>query len=219
VTVPIVPALSAYNKIAWQAVFDAAVDTTVWNTCDGWADQNGLTTHASNLSVVDGVLILAQPEKGSGAKVFSNAYLLGENQVWESLVWFPGDADGNMFNWDSAWTGQSADWPARGEHDALEVLSGKPTCNYHSPAGASNYGPIVGVWGNQWIYVTLERLSGSANVWWTPKGGIPVLVRSYDTSDNGEPETLVYCNGEGMIPIYGSDGEMKVASSIIYEIA
>ncbi|MCU1429016.1 MAG: hypothetical protein JWL83_3016 [Actinomycetia bacterium] len=51
----------------------------------------------------------------------------------EARVWLPGTTTIN--NWPAVWTDGTGSWPATGESDIMEGLSGKACYHYHSPSG------------------------------------------------------------------------------------
>ncbi len=55
------------------------------------------------------------------------------NGVLEARVWLPGTSA--IQDWPAVWTDGTGSWPATGESDIMEGLSGKACFHYHSPAG------------------------------------------------------------------------------------
>lgn len=229
-TVPIVPALSAYSKIKWSQDYTkmTTLDPAVYNLCDGWTDQQGVTTRAANLKLDPNAgLIIVHPQQGESGKLFTIEPVFGVDEVIEAELWVPGNGQGLAFNWATAWTGQASNWPADGEYDYYEVQNGgKATVNYHSPAGADN-DPTGGQtgWVNQWIKATCLRGTGPvirSAAWWTKTGMAPVVARApFAPSDSEQPETVVFSDGEqpGSLPNYDPTGQVafKIRNVTIYQ--
>jgi hypothetical protein len=93
-----------------------------------------------------GALVQTNPSDRGGY-----AYVGG---VAEARICLPGSA-GRLFNWPAFWTdGQS--WPADGEDDVMEGLSGTAAYHFHSPAGgpgANMPGDWTGchVYASRWV--------------------------------------------------------------------
>jgi beta-glucanase (GH16 family) len=110
---------------------------------------------------------------------------------------FPG-VKATVDNWCAVWS-SSQDWPSTGEIDIAESLGGSLTSNYHSggPSGGAvnvpnNSGPIAGNWGGTFHTYGVHRKVGVNDVYWDG-----VLVRSYETFDNGSPHYLIAVVGSG----------------------
>jgi hypothetical protein len=183
---------------SWQVVFDdefdgQSLDAAKWKALDNW-DMNNVKNYARNVSVASGNLVLTLQSSTAGAGVSSarydgagaGSYQLAVGDYVEARVYVPGDAMEPIYNW-PAWWVSGPNWPAGGEHDILEGLGGDPAINYHSPSGAHNQGVIPGAWNNAYHIYGLYRHSHSADVYWDG-----VLVKSYPTDDNGQPEALIF---------------------------
>ena len=186
-----------------------ALDTSRWVALEGY-NTNGVTTHARNVSVSEGNLVLTLESSSSGAEVDSapydgageNGYLLPVGSFTEARINFPGNGS-TIYNW-PAWWASGPRWPAAGEHDIAEGL-GSLTVNYHSPSGAQNQGTVSGTWSNAFHTYGLHRKADSADVYWDGK-----LVKSYRTDDNGAPEALLLNVGRGRNAVYGTASQVKV---------
>jgi hypothetical protein len=64
--------------------------------------------------------------ESDGHFTFTDGYL-------EARVWLPGSS--SIVNWPAVWTNGTGTWPATGESDIMEGLSGKACYHYHSPSG------------------------------------------------------------------------------------
>ncbi|WP_052432761.1 LysM peptidoglycan-binding domain-containing protein [Streptacidiphilus carbonis] len=151
---------------SWTLAFDdefngTALDRTKWNT--GWFGS-GVTAPVSSseqqcydparVSVHDGTLHLdataTSEQCGGGTKRFSSGMVTtnGLHQFtdgfFEAGIYLPAAPDGSVADWPAWWTdGQS--WPADGEMDIMEGLSGSTCFHYHDPSGGpggcANVGP------------------------------------------------------------------------------
>jgi hypothetical protein len=176
--------------------------------------MNNVTTHASNVAVSGGNLVLTLASSTSGAFVSSakddgagvNGYVLPVGDYAEARVYFPGSSSEQFYNWPAWWT-SGPNWPAAGEHDIVEGLSGDPTVNYHSPSGAHNFGKIAGIWNNAFHVYGVHRKASSADVYWDG-----VLVKTYPTDDNGGAHSLLVNVGKSgsRTPVTGAAGQVKV---------
>jgi beta-glucanase (GH16 family) len=117
-----------------------------------------------------------------------------------------------IYNWPAWWTACAADWPAGGEIDIAEGLSGTLTCNYHSAAGDFN-GPEpgpAGAWSNSWHTYGMLRGPNSIVFYYDGKA-----VHTQVSSDNGNGQNLLLdiTTGSfgGPVSIYGPASDMKVA--------
>jgi hypothetical protein len=151
--------------------------------------MNNVGTYAANVAVSGGNLLLTLASSTSGALVHTGygtgRYQLPVGGYTEARVYFPGDSARPIYNW-PAWWASGPSWPAAGEHDIAEGLSGNLTVNYHSPSGAHNQGTIAGTWQNAFHVYGLHRKATSADVYWDGR-----LVKSYPTDDNGGGEELI----------------------------
>lgn len=191
----------------------SALDTSKWSNC--WfsptcGTMNKVSTSPGNVAVANGNLTLTLPSATSGALVSSNpkdgastGYQFTTGYV-EARIKFPGNANG-LYNWPAFWsTGQS--WPATGENDIAEVLSGKMTVNYHSSSGAHNQGTVPGNWANEYHTFGLHRKATSSDVYFDG-----VLVKSYPTDDGNAPQYLVLNVGKSSAnPVYGPGSQVAV---------
>jgi hypothetical protein len=178
----------------WNLVFDdefnsASLNTTAWSTHDGWTNQNGVTDHASNVSVTNGDLVLDLPSSSSGAAIQSNTFGLSVGEYAEASVEFAGSGT-SIYDW-PAWWVSGPNWPAAGESDIAEGL-GTLTVNYHSPSGSHNQGTIPGDWAGVFHTYGIYRGSNYCDVYWDGR-----LVKTYSTDDNGQPESLIFTIGYG----------------------
>jgi beta-glucanase (GH16 family) len=64
---------------------------------------------------------------------FTSGYL-------EARVWLAGNGS-TIYNWPAVWTDGTGNWPATGESDIMEGLSGNACYHYHSPSGGPGYCP------------------------------------------------------------------------------
>ncbi|HEU4666464.1 MAG TPA: glycoside hydrolase family 16 protein [Arthrobacter sp.] len=200
--------------MAFSDEFDgSALDTSKWSNC--WfsptcGTMNKVSTSPANVAVANGNLALTLASSTSGALVSSNpkggagtGYQFTTGYV-EARIKFPGNANG-LYNWPAFWsTGQS--WPATGENDIAEVLSGKMTVNYHSSSGAHNQGTVPGNWANEYHTFGLHRKATSSDVYFDG-----VLVKSYPTDDGNAPQYLVLNVGNSSAnPVYGPASQVSV---------
>jgi hypothetical protein len=204
---------------AWTMQFadefsGTSLDTSKWSNC--WfsptcGTMNKVSTSPGNVAVSGGNLLLNLSSSTTGALVSTNprggattGYQFTTGYV-EARIKFPGDGT-NLYNWPAFWTnGQS--WPANGENDIAEVLSGKMTVNYHSSSGAHNQGTVPGAWGNDFHTYGLHRTANSADVYFDG-----VKVKSYPTDDGNAPHYLILNVGaSGSSPAaYGAASQVQV---------
>ena len=164
---------------------------------------NGSTTDPKNVSVAGGYLVLTQASATDGAAVATNpmggvspGFQMGYGFI-EGRVLFPGSGS-TIYDWPAFWT-SSQNWPATGEIDIAEGLSGGLSTNYHSggPTQSStnignNSGTIPGSWGGAWHTFGVDRAPGMNTIYWDGQ-----VVRSYPTYDNGAPQYLLVNIGAG----------------------
>ena len=167
------------------------LNTTVWNTENG-GQKNGITVSTSNEAVSNGDLILTLASSSSGAEISTNSYALPVGGFAEASVYFPGNGT-TIYNWPAWWISGPC-WPAAGEADVAEGL-GTLTSNYHwgtcnTPGNANNSNTIPGTWSNAFHTYGVYRESNQNVIYWDG-----TLVRTYSTSDNGQPENLILTNG------------------------
>jgi beta-glucanase (GH16 family) len=78
-----------------------------------------------------GALLSSNPHDGRASGGFEYTY-----GAIEARVYIPASSGSQVANWPAVWTdGQS--WPATGEDDMMEGLSGKACFHFHSTVGAS----------------------------------------------------------------------------------
>jgi hypothetical protein len=191
----------------WKLVFDdefngTSLDRGVWNTHDGWRDQNAVTDHAGNIAVRDGHLILTLASASSGAEVGTNDFSLAVGDFAQARIDFPGQGS-TIYDWPAFWA-SGPDWPAGGENDIAEGF-GALTVNYHSPNVTHLTGPVAGDWAGGFHVYGIYRGRYYSKVYWDGK-----LVRTYGTDDNGQPETLLLTIGAGNHVVTGAAGAMIV---------
>ena len=191
----------------WTLVFDdefnaTSLNTSAWDTHDGWINQNDVTDHASNVTEIGGDAILTLASKTSGAAIESTVATLGVGEYAEARIDFAGSG-GRIDNWPAWWT-SGPNWPAAGENDIAEGL-GTLTVNYHSPTGTHNQGTVPGTWANGFHTYGIYRTATKCYVYWDGK-----LVKSYTTNDNGQPESLIFTMGASNTLAYGTAGRMLV---------
>jgi len=198
----------------------ATLDPNIWLITDGWADQNNLTTRASNVTVSGGLLTLTVSSTTEGALVLTDpdvtagpGYLAPSVSFVEGRVYFPGDESG-IYNWPAWWTvGQN--WAANGELDIAEGIGSGLGVNYwhNVPPGLGGtptpLGHIApsGSWLNAFHVYGVHRKASSVDVYWDG-----VLVRSYATDDLGGPHMLRFnagVRGTGT-PTTGTASQVKV---------
>jgi hypothetical protein len=191
----------------WTMVFDdefngTAINTSAWDTHDGWTNQNNVTDHASNVTEIGGDAVLTLASKTSGAALQSKVATLGVGEFAEARIDFAGSGT-SIYNW-PAWWASGPNWPAAGENDIAEGL-GTLTVNYHSPTGAHNQGTVPGVWASGFHTYGIYRTATKSYVYWDGE-----LVKSYATDDNGQPESLILTMGAANTLAYGTSGRMLV---------
>ena len=173
----------------------SAFDETIWTPNEG-GSQNGITSHASNVSVASAVdngvsvqcLALALASATSGANISTLAYGLEVGHYTEARIYVPGDGT-VPYNWLAWWTGKLSNWPAAGEADIFEGL-GYASCGYQSPASTSNSVEMPGTWTNAFHDYGVYRLPTELQYFWDG-----ALVHTFTTDDNGEPQPLVLTAG------------------------
>ncbi len=190
------------------------LDTNKWT--NSWFNEsvsgmNGVQTLRSNVSVANGQVALQLSDSTHGALIHTDgdsitgraAAVVGG--VVEARCNFAGNGT-YLYNWPAFWANSTVNYPAAGENDIAEVLSpGVLTVNYHSPSGSHNQGAPAGYWGGALHTYTLYRKSTSSDVYWDG-----VLVKSYPTDDNGNPEDIILNMGIGKGPTQlGSAGALR----------
>ncbi len=211
-TAPCAASGTTLASTGWTLKFDdefngTSLDRTKWdpNWYGEGGSMNGVGTYSANTTVSNGNAVLTLASSGSGALIHTNytsgRYALPVGSYAEARVLFAGSAS-SCNNW-AAWWASGPSWPAAGEHDIAEVLSGQLTVNYHSSSGPHNQGAIAGSWCGAYHTYGVWRKAGSAEVYWDG-----VKVKSYTTDDNGAGEELILNVGKGSS--YGTSGQMLV---------
>ena len=208
-------ALAAHRRLprplgvpgSWRLVFRAEfngrhLSQRIWNTHNGWTNQNGVTSYTSNLAVRHGDLIMTLASPTSGAELGTNHFALRVGEYAEARIRFAGQGQ-TIYNW-PAWWVSGPSWPNGGESDIAEGL-GQLTINYHSPAGTYNTGTVPGTWADH--FHTFGVLHGRLydRVYWDGK-----LVRTYPTHDDGAPQMLLLTMGAANTLRTGPTGAMVV---------
>jgi Glycosyl hydrolases family 16 len=200
----------------WTVVFDdefngTSLDMRAWNTHDGYANQNGVTDYASNVTVSGGYATLKLSSPGSGAAIETITAALDVGDVAEARIKFAG-AGSTVYNWPAFWTAGPG-WPLSGENDIAEGL-GTLTVSYHSSSGTQHYGTVPGSWVGSFHTYTIERLAHESIVFWDGR-----LIKTYSTNDNEQPEHLIFTIGVAGPPAIGASGQMQVDYARIWEPA
>lgn len=192
-----------------------SLDATKWAGC--WfpptcGTMNHVLTPQSNVTVTNGEAVLTLSDSGHGALISTNpnggakpGYQFTTGYI-EARILFPGNGTANgCYNWPAFWTdGQS--WPANGEHDIAEPLSGTMTVNYHSGGpNSKNQGAVPGIWCGGYHTYGLQRLTNSANVYYDG-----VLVKSYATDEISPQYIIVNAGDGGSIHQYGAASQVHV---------
>jgi len=197
----------------WTLAFDdeftgTALDTSKWAVESG--TQEGVQSNASNVIMQNPGLALQLANSTSGVQMFTASYTLPVGGCCEARIWFPGpgSSPGNsVYNWPAWWTA-GPNWPADGEIDIAECLSGTLTNNYHSPSGAHN-GPEpgpAGNWSNSWHTYGALRTATQAQYYFDG-----VLVHTQATDDSGNGQSLFLDVGAGSVNAYGAASLVKVS--------
>jgi Glycosyl hydrolases family 16 len=192
---------------SWTSVFDdefdgSSLNTSVWDTHNGWTDQNNVTTEASNVTVSGGDAILDLASSKSGAEIGTSKFGLKVGEYAEARIQFAGSGS-SIYDW-PAWWASGPSWPKAGENDVAEGL-GTLTVNYHSPSGTHNQGTVPGTWANSFHTYGIERLAHQSKVFWDG-----TLVESYPTDDDDQPEELLLNIGASNKLVFGASGRMLV---------
>jgi hypothetical protein len=178
-----------------------SLDASKWTAEDGHRNNN-VISEASLVTVSGGAahLQIAQDASGQwrGGLAYtgygSGRYQFKVGDVVEARIYLPGtcaagvtSCDEDVWDWPgSVWT-SGQNWPANGELDLAEGLSGHLTINYHSSSGASNGSPLSRCcYGNAWHVVTAERTATQYTVWWDG-----VLQRIIPSTDGGGPQAVI----------------------------
>ena len=148
-------------SLKWSEEFaEQGLDYTVWGS--GWPPTNGYVTAPMDtdeqatydpacVTVKDSLCtIVAIPKVQTVAgktyqyatgliSTLAQVFALGDFVEFRAAFMSPSHS--------ALWT-SAPSWPAGGECDTVEFLSGVATSNYHSPIGASNSGAIAGPWAD-----------------------------------------------------------------------
>lgn len=145
------PSTSSFKTLKFCDDFSASLDKVKWAPVwfsDG-ATQNGTHMLAANVSVSGGYLNLRIDGSGNGSIVSSNpnasngqpgytGYQYSHGYA-EARICLPAASDGSIANWPAWWT-DGQNWPADGEQDVMEGLSGNARATWHDPSGGHAYG-------------------------------------------------------------------------------
>ncbi|MDB5163684.1 MAG: hypothetical protein JWS12_301 [Candidatus Saccharibacteria bacterium] len=106
--------------------------------------QNGTVMSAANVTVSNGFLNLMIDGNGKGSIVSTNPTAPNGQAGYkgfqfsygyaESEICLPAAGDGSVANWPAWWT-DGQNWPANGELDIMEGLSGHAAATWHGPEG------------------------------------------------------------------------------------
>ena len=205
---------------SFTLVFDdefsgTTLNSAYWNdTAVGWGNSlNGVTALASNVSVNNG-LTLTLSDESHGACINTDprgganpGFTFNEGIV-EAKVYFPGNGT-ECYNFGAWWTTCIGVWPAQGENDIAECLSG--TVQVHvldnnNPGGGEN----AGYMGGAYHIFTLQRTATNSIFWYDG-----VEIANIATSQNAatSPHYLVLNignNSDGGPVMTGSAGALLV---------
>jgi beta-glucanase (GH16 family) len=198
----------------------SALDTDKWAPCwfpdtypgsDLCGIMNESQTAKSNVKVEDGLLVLTQASRDSGALVSSNpdggagtGFSLTTGYYAEARIYFPGEGE-TIYNWPAWWLNGPESGYGDGEHDIAEGL-GTMTVNYHSASGAHNQGTIPGIWSNAFHTYGIHRQADKADIYYDGE-----LVKSYATDDSNTAQYLILNVGtkESREMVYGQRSQVK----------
>lgn len=191
----------------WRLVFDdefngRALNQNTWNAHNGWTNQNNVTDQLSNITVRGGHAIFTLSSPTSGAEIGTNHFALRVGEYAEARIEFRGVGN-TIYNW-PAWWVSGPNWPSGGENDIAEGL-GSLTINYHFPGGSLETGSVHGSWADHFHTYGIYRGRLSSRVYWDGR-----LVRTYRTSDDGQPEMLLLTMGAANTIRTGPAGAMIV---------
>lgn len=184
--------------------------------------MNNVKTSSANVEVVNSELRLTLSDATTGALISSNPYdyVAGHtgyeftHGFVEARVWFPGNADGTLFNWSAFWTNCQR-WPAGGEIDIAEISgwtggTKQLMHNYHYEefGGHQQLGTTpAGNWANAWHVFGVHRKSDVDEIYWDGQ-----LVGSFTAKDGGAPQYLMFNVGTSSSADqqFGPTGQLRV---------
>jgi beta-glucanase (GH16 family) len=214
----------------WTLIFDdemngTALDTTKWST--GWFGT-GITSGvaASEDDCYDPVqvveangeldlnLIAKQEQCGGTTKDYATGFVTTNGLFSyaygfvEARIWLPGS--GSIVDWPSFWQ-DGQDWPANGELDVLEGLSGSACAHWHGPTGdGTGYGPnggsgcpggtFTGGWhtfGADWEPGIVTWYYDGQSIGCVESAGSDCGGQSHDATITGDPQYLILGLGVG----------------------
>jgi beta-glucanase (GH16 family) len=208
---------------SWTPVFDDEFDgdslsTANWHT--GWLGS-GITAPVggdeqecydpAQVSVGGGYLHLDAVARSEQCGGETRAYASGmvntdglhefTSGAFEARIYLPAAPDGGVADWPAFWAdGQS--WPADGEMDVMEGLSGQTCFHYHDPSGGpggcADVGPGWHVFGADWEGDTVTYYYDGHDVGSTTTDGSP------------EPQYLILNNAVG-----GAGGQTAPADMLV----
>lgn len=209
----------------WTLKFDqnfasytsAQPDTSYWKNPARYNAGTNMRFVGTNAVVQNGKLYLICVS-GTGAMVSSaqfdgagkNGYEVAVGDFVEIKVMIPGNAQ-DLYNYFTFWL-DGQHWPAGGEADVLEILSGQPTDNYHGTSHSKNYGDVfggVGAIANKTVTIGVRRGSASEPTLVYLNGR---KVNSYTPGDNGTPEAiLLSVTPNGKTNVQGLTGAIEIS--------
>jgi Glycosyl hydrolases family 16/LysM domain len=182
---------------SWTPVFDDefngdSLDTANWNT--GWL-ASGITPPVNpdeqecydptQVSVGGGYLHLDAVPKSEECGGQTRPYASGmvntdglhefTDGAFEARIYLPASPDGGVADWPAFWA-DGQNWPADGEMDVMEGLSGQTCYHYHDPSGGpggcTDAGPGWHTYGAQWQDGTVTYYYDGHDVGSTSTGGV-----------------------------------------------
>jgi hypothetical protein len=191
------------------------LDTSKWNTMEG-KSQNGVTNHASNITVSGGVCTMTLASSSSGAMMATGPvdligtthYALPIGGFTEARILFPGTGTNNvLYNWPAWWTVGPTNWSNCGEIDIAEVVN-KLTDNYWGIGGQTGARDITGIYSDTYHVFGMHRKATTADIWVDG-----VLRDTWTTNDTGVDHSLVLNMGNGWANnVYtGAGAQLKIS--------